>query len=82
MKELRRIEVKIEPAYLVNYAKADESQLNITVAYDGREYRHIELLWNSDAISVLDYCFYKAIRYIKEAIKEAAQKEEQNNAKV
>ena len=73
MKELRYIKVKIEPAYLVNYAKQDESQLRITVVYDGREYNHVEILWNSDAVSVLDYCFDKAIRYIKEAIKETAQ---------
>jgi len=79
MNELRRIEVRIEPAYLVNYAKQDESQLHITVVYGGREYNHIELLWNSDAISVLDYCFDKAIRYIKEAIKETAQKEAQDD---
>ena len=69
MKEISRIEVIIEPAYLINYGKQDESQLRIKVRYGGKEYHQVEHLWNSDAISVLDYCLDRAITYIREAIK-------------
>lgn len=69
-KELAFIEVKIEPAYYANYGKVDEQELHVKVKFRGQEYHHIEQLRQSDAVSVLDYCFDRAKYHINAMIKE------------
>jgi len=64
--ELDSIEVRIEPQYCYPGRK----QLNVTVKYKGKEYHNVEELHNSDAMSVLDYCFERTRRIINDMIKE------------
>jgi len=68
MRELRFIEVKIEPSYQTSVGGSEIRQLNVTVKYNGMEFHTRENLWHSDAISVLDYCFDRAKNSIKEHI--------------
>jgi hypothetical protein len=67
MRELKNIEVKIEPYYYASPGSIN-LQLRIDVRFNGKEYHVTEALWNSDAISVLDYCFDRAKRTINNMI--------------
>ena len=82
MRELRYIEVKVEPAYRAMPSGVEDRQLSVKVFFGGMVYQDTVIMMNSDAISVLDYCFERARRAVKDrierdnppdAIKEVAQ---------
>lgn len=68
MRELRYIEVRVEPSYRAMPSGVEDRQLSVRVSFGGKEYHDTEIMWNSDAISVLDYCFDRAKRSIKDLI--------------
>jgi hypothetical protein len=67
MRELECLEVKIVPSY---YGTLQINTLQIDTIYNGKKYSHEEDMYQSDAISVLDYCFERARYAITEAIKQ------------
>ncbi len=67
MRELQYIEVKVEPSYRAVPGGVQQA-LTVNVKFNGREYRNTEEMWPSDAVSVLDFCFDRAIRSIKQMI--------------
>jgi ribosome biogenesis SPOUT family RNA methylase Rps3 len=68
MKELGYIEVKLEPSYRATQSGVEDRQLRVKVKYKGIEHSATEMLWNSDAVSVLDYCFERSRRIIHDLI--------------
>lgn len=68
MRELGYIEVKIEPSYRATERGIEDRQISVTVRFKGKEYHDTEVMWNSDAISVVDYCFDRARRAIKDML--------------
>lgn len=70
MRELRYLELRLEPSYFIKPNGEEIRELRIDMKYNGNEYHRVENLWQSDAISVLDYCFDRAKRCMHEAIKE------------